>query len=237
MNFIKKIFDKNIDEDVHLQFQKFGKGEFKDRAIIKAKESKGKYTISTTSEFAREFVKETAIKLGDEKTLVKGVIVSTLSLDDELEFINKKQFMGVKQYVIEKEMSGREILELLEKFPKVFFALSFSAKKDDTVLKIKAKAPKSAKPSSKGDEKPNPDFCRIVTRDKKIGESFVFEKPDFKNAEISHDFIITGLIIPESVKGEKDFSKIREMAKRKGKVIRKAEIDGQEIVKESEFEA
>ena len=37
MNFIKKIFDGNIDESVHLQFQKFSKGEFRDRALIKAR--------------------------------------------------------------------------------------------------------------------------------------------------------------------------------------------------------
>jgi len=49
MNFIKKVFDESIDEEVHLQFQKFSKGEFRDKALIKAKKSKDKYTIIATS--------------------------------------------------------------------------------------------------------------------------------------------------------------------------------------------
>ena len=40
MNFIKKIFDKKIDNSVHLQFQKFSKGEFKDKALIEARDAK-----------------------------------------------------------------------------------------------------------------------------------------------------------------------------------------------------
>jgi len=37
--FIKKIFDGKNDEFVHLQFQKFSRGEFTDRAMVKVKES------------------------------------------------------------------------------------------------------------------------------------------------------------------------------------------------------
>ena len=42
MNFIKKVADKNFDESVHSQFVKFSRGEFRNRAVIKAKLSKGK---------------------------------------------------------------------------------------------------------------------------------------------------------------------------------------------------
>jgi len=234
MNFIKKIFDGNIDESVHLQFQKFSKGEFRDRALIKAKQSKAKYSIITTAEFANNMVEEIAKKLGSDKTQVTGAIISTSNLIGKLDFQNKKQFMGVKQYILDKEMSGDEILELIEKLPKAFFALSFKIEKDNTILKIKPKAPKSAKPSSKTDKKPKPDFCKLTTNDSNLGGGFVFEKPDFKKAEISHDFIIDELIFPE---GEGDYSKIRELAKRKGKIIRKAIIDGEKILKEKEFVA
>jgi hypothetical protein len=230
MNFIKKIYDKKTDDSVHLQFQKFSKGEFKNKAIIKAKNSGKKYTIVTSPEFANEFVRIVAQKLGENKTNVKGAIVSTLDLTGEIEFIDKKQFQGVKRYLIEKEMSGKNIIELLEKFPKVFFALTFSS--DDTQLKIKPKAPKSGKPG-KGNEKPKPDFCRITTTDEEIAKSFIFEKPNFKNALIIHDFIIEDIIIP---KEETDLAKIRELAKRKGKIIRTAEIDEQILKEEIKFE-
>ena len=110
--------------------------------------------------------------------------------------------MGIKQYVLEKEMSGNEIIEMIKKYPKVFFALSFDSKKGDT-LKIKAKAPKSAKPKNKAGP-PNPDFCKLITNDESIVKSFVFEKSDFKTAEIAHDFMINEITYP---KDEKDFAK------------------------------
>lgn len=234
MNFIKKIFDNNVDEDVHLQFQKFSKGDFKDRVLINARQSKGKYTVVTTAEFANGLVKEVAKKLGDDKTIVKGAIISTHDLTGKLDFQDKKQFQGVKRYMVNKEMSGNEILTILKEFPKAFFALSFNTEKDNTVLKIKPKAPKSGKPSSKKGEKPKPNFCRLVTTDRELGESFVFEKKDFQKAEITHHFIINQLVLPGD---EKDYSKIRELAKRKGKIIRESNIDGEEIVKETEFAA
>lgn len=231
MNFIKKVFDGKTDESVHLQFQKFSRGEFPGRALIKVKKVKDKYTLSTGNEFANDLVKSLAEKLKSSKTEVTGVIVSTLDLEG-LDYTDRKQFMGIKQYVIRKEMSGEEILNLLREFPKAFFALSFTAGSD--ILKIKPKAPKSAKPSTKNEESPKIDFCKLITNDASFGKNFVFEKSDFKDAEISHDFIISDMILPQ---GEKDFAKMREMAKRKGKIIRKAIIDGQKIISEKEFSA
>ena len=229
MNFIKKIFKDNVDEIVHLQFQKFSKGEFRNKAIIEAKNSKGKYTIKTSAEFANGFVRIMAEKLGEDKTNVTGAIVSTSDLTGELDFQNKKQFQGVKRYLIEKEMSGKEMINLLNKFPKTFFALTFNVGEEK--LKIKPKAPKAAKPG-KGKESPKADFCSLKTTDKEIGESFVFEKTDFKTAKINHTFFIEGIIMPE---GETDFAKIREIAKKKGKIVRNAIIDEKEVVSEKEF--
>ncbi|MEK6875280.1 MAG: hypothetical protein AABX30_01210 [Nanoarchaeota archaeon] len=239
MNFIKKVFDKKVDEIVHIQFKKFSRGKFIDKAVIKAKrDGKGNFTIITTYEFANDLVRDVAEKLGNIKTNVKGVLVSTNDLTGELDFNSKKQFIGVKQYRIDKEMTGNEIIGILNKFPKAFFALSFNVDSggNSTELKIKEKAPKSAKPSNKTDEKPNPDFCKLKTSDKELAESFVFEKMDFKLAEISHDFIIKEIVIPEELKKENDFAKIREFSRRRGVVIRKAIIDGREIRREIDFE-
>ncbi len=236
--FIKKIFDEKTDELVHLQFQKFSKGIFRDRAMIRVTNYNGKFKINTTNEYANEFVRFMAEKLGDNKTNVTGVIVSTRALDEEIEFVDKKQFMGVKQYVIEKEMEGKEILTICDKFPNSFMGLSFNA--DGSELKIKAKAPKSGKPASKGKEEPKVDFCKLNTLDRDIVNSLVFDYgEDFKKIEINHDFIIDELVISDDLKKEfgNDFSKLREFAKRKGKIIRKIKIDDREIIKETKFEA
>lgn len=236
MNFIKKIFDEKKDELIHLQFQKFSKGEFTNRALIRAKYSAGKYTINTSAEFANELVRMAAEKLGENKTKVTGAIVSTNDLKDKLDYKEIKQFQGVKRYLIDKEMSGNEIIKLLDEFPKTFFALTFNVG-EDTKLKIKAKAPKSGKPGKEKDGGPKADFCSLKTTDKEIGQSFVFEKPNFKNAEINHTFYIEQIVIPDELKTSKDFAKIREESFRKGKIVRKATIDEEDRTQEFEFQA
>ena len=232
MNFIKKIFNKEMNEEVHLQFQKFSRGEFRDRALIVAKRTGNKYTINTSAEFANELVAEMAERLGHNSAKIMGAIVSTLNLN--IDYKEKKQFKGVKRFLIEKKMTGQEIIELIKNYPKAFFALSFEA--DGSILKVKPKAPKSGKPSSKGEDAPKADFCKLITNDKSFAEDFVFERQEFKQAEIKHTFIIEEIVVPETLKKEKDFALVREKALRKGKIIREGKIDGQNIRKEAEFE-
>lgn len=236
MNFIKKAADKNFDESVHLQFQKFSKGEFRNRAIIEAKNSKGNYTIKTSAEFANELVRDVAEKLGNNKTKVTGAIVSTQDLKNDLDFKEIKQFQGVKRYMIENEMSGNEIVSLIKKFPKNFFALSFKLP-DGTELKIKAKAPKSGKPGTKGEDAPKADFCVLKTADKKLAEGFIYEQPEFKSAKVNHTFFIDKIEIPTELKNSKDFALVREMSKRVGRILRRTEIDEKKSEMELEFEA
>jgi len=235
MNFIKKIADKNFDYSVHLQFQKFSKGIFKNRAVLRVKKSGEKYTINASAEFANELIRSVAEEVGNTKVKVTGAIVSTSDLKGSLDFSEIKQFQGVKRYMLEKEMTGNEIISLLDKFPKSFFGLSFESSK--SLLKIKAKAPKSAKPGSKGEEVPKPDFCKLVTTNAELGKSFVIETSEFKEAEIVHELIIEAIEIPAELKNSDDFAKMREESKRVGKLIRKAKIDGVEKVSELEFSA
>ena len=228
--FLKKIFEGKNDDMVHLQFVKFGKGEYKDRAVIRVKNSSGKYSIRTTHEYANELVLAFAEKL-EGKSQINGVIVSTSNLKDKINFADIKQFMGVKKYVVDSEMSGAEIVDLCKKFPKCFFGLSF--KVGDSELKIKPKMPKSGKPNTKNDEAPAPDFCKVKTTDKNIVRGLLFDVGEnFKQAEANHTFVINEIIYPEN---ESDPAKIREMSQRKGKIIRKLVVDESESVSEKDF--
>lgn len=232
-SFIKKIFDGKIDDSVHVQFQKFSRGEFRNKALVKAGMSKGIFSIATTYEYAQDFVKGLAEKMADgQKTKVTGVIVSTRDLKSEIKFKSIKQFMGIKQYVIDEDMSKEQILDLCKKLPNSFLGLSFSV--SGSSLKIKPKAPKSAKSSSSGDKAPNPDFCKLKTDDAELAKSVLFGIENFKKVEIAHDFIIQEIITP---RGENDPAKMREMAVRKGKIIRKINADGDEKIQERAFEA
>jgi hypothetical protein len=235
--FIKKIFDGKTDNLVHAQFQKFSRGEFKDKAVILYSNSKDKYTLSTTYEYANEFARMMAEKLGDSKTNITGVIVSTRDLTGMVNFSDKKQFAGVKQYVLNGEMSGKQIIDLLDKLPVAFFALSFKVGENE--IKIKPKAPISGKPSTKGgDATPKADFCKFYTTDKELLKNFVFDNEilssSAKKAEINHTYIINDITLP---KGETDPARIRELAIRKGKVIRTIKIDEKVIKKEHDFSA
>ena len=230
--FIKKIFDGVSDDLVHLQFQKYSRGTFKDKSVVIAKNSKGLYSISTTSEYASEFVRAVAEELGDAPVKVTGAVISTRDLSGELKFVNKKQFMGIKQYIIEDEMTKSQILGLCDKFPKAFLALSFTGPK--TELKVKAKAPTSGKPSTKAEDTPKADFCKLKTSNMTIVRNLLFDVGDFKYVEIKHDYVINDMVMPT---GETDPLKIREMAKRKGVLVRQLKIDDKITKKEKSFVA
>jgi len=232
-SFIKKIFNEKSDNFVHLQFQKFSKGFYKNKALIKASKSNKGYSINTSSEYANELVRNVAELINEnQKVNVTGIVVSTRDLTNELNFKNKKQFMGVKQYIIDSEMNKKEIIGICDKFPTSFIGLSFSF--DETELKIKPKSPKSAKPSTKSGEQPKVDFCKLKTNNESLVRNLIFDIPDFKKLEISHDFEITGLEIP---KNEPDPLKMRENTVRLGKIKRRMVIDGKNIEKSVEFSA
>src|SRR3989338_8585986 len=84
--FIHKIATGNSDELAHLQFEKFSRGVFKDRAIVQCKNSPKGYSIATTYEYANEFVRYFANKLGDATAVVNGVIVSTKALPASIKY-------------------------------------------------------------------------------------------------------------------------------------------------------
>jgi hypothetical protein len=237
--FIKKIFDGKVDDYVHTQFQKFSRGEFTNKAMVRVKESSGKFTIGTTAEYARELVRIMGEKLGDKKTLVTGALVSALDLQG-FKYEEKKMAMGVRKYMVNREMSGKELIELCDSFPKAFIGLSFKVGEEE--LNIQAKSPKSAKGASsnkKEDADLKIDFCKIKTTDRKIVENLVFdnEVKTFKKVEIIHSFVITDIVIPDHLKNEKDFAVVREGAHRKGKIIRTLNIDGNSVKKEKDFQA
>ena len=120
----------------------------------------------------------------------------------------------------------------MNKFPKAFFALSFSLK--NYTLKIKPKAPKSGKPAKKGDEDVKADFCSLKTSDNSIINDLFFDNKNFKEIQIKHQININEIILP---KGISDPIKMRELAKRKGIISRIIKSDGNSTTKEKEFEA
>ena len=234
-NIIKKIFlgkAENGDGEVHSAFIKFGRGIFEDRYLIEGKRQKDKWAIKTSAEFANFFVKRCLENVEGEVEM-KGIIVSTFDLRDKIDFeIEKvKNYMGIKQIVINTVVEASKIISLMDEFPRAFFALSF--KTNDCELKIKAKPPKSAKPASKGEAGPKANFCSLKTPNQDIINDLFFDFPNFKEIKINHTITIEKINLP---KGEENPVKIRELSEREGIVKRIAIVDGgNEVIEEKEF--
>lgn len=232
---IKKIFDGDFDDSVHNDFVKFSRGEFKDKYLIDGKKQATKWAIKTGPEFANNFVYN-ALKNVNGEIAIKGIIVSTLDLADEIPFKIDKvgNFQGIRKNQINTTVNPEDVIKLIEKYPKVFFALSL--KTDDIDLKIKAKAPKSGKPG-KGDEDAKADFCTIKTSNEEVIKPLFFDcGTNFKEISINHTIKVQDIVYPENMEQLKP-AEIREQSKRKGVLVRKVTIDGKEKVTEAEFVA
>ncbi len=220
MNAIGEIFAGKPGEQVHHEFIKFSKGVFDNRYLIEAKKQKDGWTIKTGPEFVNSVVKSCLQKVKGEVS-VTGVIVATFKMDLGAVPVERiKQFMGIKQSVINATVQPKDLLEAMEKYPRAFFALSFTA--PGIVLKIKAKAPKSAKPAGSSGKEPKAAFCSIKTSEPEVMKELIFDVPDFKAITIKHTILIEDIILPTGVS---DPVQIREQAKRKGKVKRLLTID------------
>lgn len=220
MNFIKKAFLGKSDESVHGQFIRFGKGEYRKRAIISLWKTE-KIKVKGSFEFANDFVLFVA---GLENVSFNGNILSK----EPIEGLSGKKKEG--KYIYEIENIGNSQIKNLSN--KVYcFLLNVDG--PGIKLRIKGKLPKPGKDEDKVDEK----FCQLELDEKyynSIKEDFFWDLPDGKKITIEHKFIIKEITIP---KGETDYARIREIANRKGRIIRLANVDGKEIRKEAEFEA
>ena len=215
-SFMKKIWQGN-GEEAHYQFVRFSKGRFEGRAVLNLHKT-SKIKLKGSFEWSNDFV-----TLANELENMKfsGIILSR----EELGLENEKKKKSIFQYEV-LDIESEKINEIKNKA----YALLLNGESEGIILKIKKKLPKPGKSEKKIDDK----FCQLELDLKywdKVREAFMF--PEGKKFRVSHIFEINEIIFPE---GEKDFEKIRLFAKRKGKIIRKLEIDKKESEEEREFE-
>ncbi len=232
MTVIKKIFDGIFDDEVHGAFLKFGRGQYRNKYLLEGKRQSNKWAIKSGAEYVNFLVRKCLGGISG-RVAIKGIIVSTLDLRDEIKFdiVKVGNFQGIRKNVIDTEVDASEVLNLMDKFPRVFFALSFSG--DDFVLKVKAKAPKSGKPGKDGDG-PVVDFCSLKTNDKTIVDELFFGAGDFKEVSVNHTIEVSDIVYPGDLESLKPIE-VRELSKRKGVVNRKVDVDGIEKNSEAEF--
>ncbi|MBU1136430.1 MAG: hypothetical protein ABIG37_03270 [Nanoarchaeota archaeon] len=230
--FIKKIFQGSVDEKIHSQFVRFGKGNYEGRAIIVIHKTK-KIKLKASFEYANDFVNLVSEFGGG---IVSGIVLSKDDISNTISENNikansetKKGGLFYKNNLAEQELNKEQIKKLLDN--SYFSLLDIQGK--DFILKIKKKIPK---PGKSGEKKTDDKFCQLEANLKyfsQIKEAFFWDVQDCKKIKAMHTYEINELIIPQ---GEKDFEKIRLLTKRKGKIIRKLEIDKREETKEKELE-
>jgi len=218
---MQEIFGGKVSEASHRQFIRFGKGEYGGRALLGLWITASGVKVKSSFEFANDFVFFVA-------NLVDVSFNGTIWSKDELQGLSGKKKEGKWIYEV-KNLSSSQIKNLLEKA--YYFLLNCEG--NGVKLKIKAKLPKPGKGEDKVDEK----FCQMELDSKyykQAKEDFFWDMPEGKKISIRHKYVIKEIVFP---KGEKDFAKIRETAKRKGIIIRTADVDGKEVRKEVNFEA
>jgi hypothetical protein len=215
-SFIKKVLTGKSDEDSHRYFMRFGKGDYKRRFLISLNRGT-KIKVKTSFEFANDLV-----KLVNENKNVKfsGKILTK----SKVEGMEGRKKAGVFVYEV-SECS-------INKFENAYYYL-LDVNDADIVLKIKKALPKPGKDEEKIDD----GFCSL-TADARywpvLKNTFFWDVPECKKAEIEHELKINEIITP---KGEKDPAKVRELAVRKGSIVRKMIIDGKESSKETPINA
>ena len=232
---MKKIFDGVFDDEVHASFLKFGRGEYKEKFLLEGKRQAKKWAVKAGAEYANLLVRKCLEKING-MVEIKGVIVSTRDLRDEINFDIKKvsNFQGVRKHVIDGEIEPTQIFELMDKYPKAFFALTF--KGEGFVLKIKPKAPADGKKGKKEGEGPVADFCSLKTEDRELIDYLFFGVGEFSAVRINHTVKVNDIIYPNNMDDLKP-AEVRELAKRKGILVRNVLVDGKEQVSEAKFVA
>ncbi len=232
MSFIKKVFRGEFDDSVHQQFIRYGKGDYKGRFPLSLWKTK-RVKLRTSFEFANDIVLLCA-KMGSCK--VSGEVVSK---DDISAILSENNIEGNTQSkkagrIFLTELPSQDLNE--EQLTKLVEASTFALLDitgEGFTLKSKKKLPKPGKNENKIDDK----FCQLEADEKyfsRIKDGFFWDMPEGKKIMVKHQVLIDSIKAPE---GEKDFAKIRELAKRVGKIIRIADIDGTEKRSEVSFEA
>jgi hypothetical protein len=215
-SFLKKVLTGKGDADSHRYFVRFGKGDYKRRFLISLNRGT-KIKIKTSFEFANDLVK----------------------------FVNENKKVKFSGNVLTKEkVAGKEgrkkaglfVYEIsessIEEFENAYYYL-LDANDSEIVLKIKKSLPKPGKDAEKIDD----GFCSLLVDAKywnALKNVFFWDLPEnVKKAAIEHELKINDIVIP---KNEKDPVKVRELALRKGTIVRKMVVDDKETRKEIPIE-
>jgi hypothetical protein len=209
-SFMKKILSGEISSESRKYFLRFGKGYYKRRFLLSFSMG-SKIKIRGSFEWANDFVK---FVRKNKDLNFSGKVMS----NEKISGLDGRKKGSSFVYEVEESK--------LNEFESVYFYL-VNCNDSEIILKIKKSLPKPGKNEEKIDDK----FCSLDLDKKYLGavkEAFFWDFPDCKKGRVEHEIVIDEVDIPT----EGDPSKVREMAKRKGKIVRKISCDGKESSRE-----
>lgn len=227
--FIKRLWQGKDDEKIHRQFIRFSRGEFNKRFAINIWKQPDKIKICTSFELANDII-DFIFSL-----ISKANVSGLLLIKNNLEEIKKQiplQNIKEKEKISEAEISTILTAEQEKILSENAYFMLLDIESEGINLKTKKKL---SKPGKSNEHKVDDKFCILELDGKfwsQVKNEFLFDCGDGKKFKISHDIIITDIIIP---KNEKDFEKLRILAKKKGKIKRIKNIDNKEEISEKDF--
>lgn len=183
MTFIKKIFEKNIDEEVHKNFTRFSRGIFENRALMRIKKGKNDFKFYASYDLIKDITLLIAHHI--QKADVAGKVVK-----------------AKKKREISASVSSEELKKICQ--DNDFVLLDIAA--PDITFKCKKAIPK---PGKALDAK----FASGVLPLSFLSEFVFDNPLNFKEANISHTFDIKDIIIPEAYKNSLELARIHAKRK------------------------
>lgn len=245
-HFITRMIQNNVNEFVHLIFNRYGRGTFPG-PVLKLVFRRNKITINSSFLYESFTGAFTAYFLPvDEKFKVTGSIISHQDLTSQLSkiipSISMKKSKNLYKATLQMETSAENIKNLYSLFGEKCYLLISIKPLKGTIPKLQTK--KSIPKLTDQIIELKLDFCKAdLQSNEEILEVFVKEAlPDFKdkidipfkNLNLKNEFVIKDIILPESWKSMPS-KEVRFKAKRKGKIVRILTINGKTLKTEHEF--
>jgi len=228
-HYIKEIFEKKESERVHKKFLRYSKGTFTG-PLITIKKTSENIKIKSSFHIIDELLYLTSKYTTDKNVHIKGVIIYNKDLGPEfgsigLKYLKVSKTRSIYKYTLDNEVDIKKFTNIFLKYKPL---INFVSK--NTKLTSKKNFPKPNNEISNS-------FCHAelpLEAEKEIINMFCFDiKKPVKNVKISHEFIIDEVIFPENTE-KLTFEEVRRLAKRKGKIKRIIENNGEK--KEYSFE-
>jgi len=221
MDFIHDIYEKDIQDRIHRKFVKYGLGEF-EREVLYLKTGSNVHIQAGIDYLDILFF--LLGKYAEQDISIIGDLVASEDIKDNLSSFGITPVSSrAKKYALRETFTPSRFQDFLRQFS--CYYMLFSAKSGKNSITVKKSLPQKG---SLVEKFVSAKFDKKYLKD--IQDDFLFDwQGDFRQAELHHTFVIEELIVdPELLK--RDAARARLEAQRKGKILRRKIIDGQESV-------